>query len=365
MSTKEGAFRNRKNPVDLKKTEEFAHKVLEDTSSATTVIMSAIGDRLGLFKDLAENGAATSEEVAQRAKIHERYAREWLGGMTAAGYLTYDPGTRRFLLPPDHVPALAEEGGPMFFGGIHSELLGMIQVYDQVIEAFRNGGGVDPGNYPSGFYDGLDRFTSNWHNNLLIQQWIPSVPHILSRLKQGITVADVGSGRGRALVNLAKAFPRSLFVGYDIFEPNLRYAMEFARAEGVADRVKFVERDVSKGLPEDYDLITTFDVIHDAVDPRGILRSIRKGLKPDGIYLCLDINCSDKLEENVGPLGALFYGFSIMYCMTTSLAKGGEGLGTLGLPLSKLEELAKEAGFSEVRRLPLENPFNNLYELRP
>ncbi|MFQ5837830.1 MAG: hypothetical protein ACE5HJ_03510 [Thermoplasmata archaeon] len=118
-------------------------------------------------------------------------------------------------------------------------------------------------------------------------------------------------------------------------------------------------------MPEDYDLIKTFDVVHDAVDPRGILRSIRKGLKPDGTYLCLDINCSDKLEENVGPLGALFHGFSIMYCMTTSLATGGEGLGTLGLPLSKLEELAKEAGFSEVRQLPLENPFNNLYELRP
>lgn len=167
MSTKDGAFRNRKNPVELKKTEEFAHRVLEDISSATTVIMSAIGDRLGLFKDLAENGAATSEEVAQRAKIHERYAREWLGGMTAAGYLIYDPETRRFSLPPDHVPALAEEGGPMFFGGIHSELLGMIQVYDQVIESFRNGGGVDPGNYPS-------EFTTAWTDSRRIGTIISS-----------------------------------------------------------------------------------------------------------------------------------------------------------------------------------------------
>ncbi|MFQ6013433.1 MAG: methyltransferase domain-containing protein [Thermoplasmata archaeon] len=344
---------------------EFVERVLGDTASTATVVMAALGDRLGLFKDLAKDGEATSEELAQRSGIHERYAREWLHGMTTAGYLAYDPETHRFSLPSDHVPVLAEEGGPMFFGGVHSELLGMIQVYDQVADSFRTGGGVAQSDYPESVYDDMDRFTSNWHNNLLLQEWIPLLPHIQGRLEDGIAVADVGCGRGRAAVNLAKAFPRSRFVGYDIFEPNLRFATELARETGVGDRVAFEQWDVARALPEKYDLITTFDVLHDAADPGGILRSIREGLKSDGTYLCLDIKCSDQLEENVGPIGAFMYGFSLVYCMTTSLARGGVGLGTMGLPPSTLEAMAEEAGFSEVRVLPLDNPFNNLYELRP
>jgi 2-polyprenyl-3-methyl-5-hydroxy-6-metoxy-1,4-benzoquinol methylase len=130
-------------------------------------------------------------------------------------------------------------------------------------------------------------------------------------------------------------------------------------------RIRFEARDVARGLPEKFDVITTFDVVHDAVDPMGLLRSIRAGLKDDGIYVCLDINCSHKLEENIGPLGAMFHGFSVMYCMTTSLANGGAGLGTLGFHEHRVNEMCREAGFGVVRRVPLENPFNNLYELRP
>ena len=129
--------------------------------------------------------------------------------------------------------------------------------------------------------------------------------------------------------------------------------------------MRLEHRDVSTGLPEQYDVITTFDVIHDAIDPRGLLRTIRQALRPDGRYVCLDINCAERLEGNAGPLGSLFYGFSVLYCMTTSLSGHGEGLGTAGLPEGKLQELSREAGFSRVRRVPLENPFNNLYELQP
>jgi hypothetical protein len=137
-----------------------------------------------------------------------------------------------------------------------------------------------------------------------------------------------------------------------------------ANEASVEDRVRFEQRDVSKGLPATYDLVTTFDVIHDAVDPAGLLRVIRESLNPGGSYLCLDVNCSDKLEENVGPLGAMFYSISLLYCMTTSLANHGAGLGTVGLHEPKLRELSKQAGFGSCRKLPLENPFNNLYELQ-
>jgi 2-polyprenyl-3-methyl-5-hydroxy-6-metoxy-1,4-benzoquinol methylase len=350
-------------PVDQEKVHDFVGKVLGDTSGLTTTILAALGDRLNLFKTLAAHGPATSAELAKAASINERYAREWLGGMASAGYVQYDPATRRFTLPPEHVPVLAEEAGPMYFGGAHQMLLGTFGVLDQLTTAFRQGGGVAQPEYSEDWWAGMERFTGGWFENLLLPQWIPAMPRVREGLERGVDVADVGCNRGRALMKLARAFPRSRFVGYDVFEPAIRLATERAAAAGLADRIRFEQRDVSKELPEQFDVITTFDVIHDAVDPLGLLRTIRQALRPGGTYVCLDINCSDKLQENAGPLGALFHGFSVLYCMTTSLSRGGAGLGTVGLPESKLKELATQAGFADVRRVPLENPFNNLYEV--
>jgi len=350
-------------PVDQEKVHDFVGKVLGDTSGLTTTILAALGDRLNLFKTLAAHGPATSAELAKAASINERYAREWLGGMASAGYVQYDPATRRFTLPPEHVPVLAEEAGPMYFGGAHQMLLGTFGVLDQLTTAFRQGGGVAQPEYSEDWWAGMERFTGGWFENLLLPQWIPAMPRVREALERGVDVADVGCNRGRALMKLARAFPRSRFVGYDVFEPAIRLATERAAAAGLADRIRFEQRDVSKELPGQFDVITTFDVIHDAVDPLGLLRTIRQALRPGGTYVCLDINCSDKLQENAGPLGALFHGFSVLYCMTTSLSRGGAGLGTVGLPESKLKELATEAGFVDVRRVPLENPFNNLYEV--
>jgi 2-polyprenyl-3-methyl-5-hydroxy-6-metoxy-1,4-benzoquinol methylase len=352
------------HPIDQQKTEQFVHKVLGDTSALTTVVLGALGDRLGLFKNLHAQGPASSAELAKRAGVQERYAREWLRAMASAGYLTYDPATHRFTLPAEHAPVLAQETGPVFFGGLWEMVMGMLHPIDKLTQSFREGGGVAQAEYPDATYHGMDRFTAGWFENLLVQQWLPCVPAVKADLETGIDVADVGCGRGRAVIKFAQAFPKSRIVGYDIYQPNIDRAMANAQAAGVAPRVKFERLDASKAIPGQYDLLTTFDVIHDAVDPLGLLRTIRQALRPGGSYLCLDINCSDKPEENTGPLGALFYGFSMTYCMTTSLANGGEGLGTCGLPESKLRELALAAGFGSVRKLPLENPFNNLYELK-
>jgi 2-polyprenyl-3-methyl-5-hydroxy-6-metoxy-1,4-benzoquinol methylase len=340
-----------REPVDQQRIEQFVHKVLADTSATTTTVLGAIGDRLGLFRDLDAHGPATSREFARRTGIHERYGREWLSAMASAGYLAYEPATGQFVLPAEHAPALAHETGPVFFGGVWDMLLGMFQPVDKLMQSFKNGGGVAQSDYPDATYHGMDRFTA--------------VPAVQAGLERGIDVADVGCGRGRAVIKLGQTYPRSRVVGYDIYRPNVDRAIANAQAAGVAERVRFERLDASREIPGQYDLITTFDVIHDAVDPRGLLRKIRQALRPEGTYLCLDINCSDRLEQNAGPLGALFYGFSVMYCMTTSLAAGGEALGTCGLPEPKLGELALEAGFRTVRRLPLENPFNNLYEVTP
>jgi len=200
--------------------------------------------------------------------------------MASAGYVRYDPATSRFLLPPEHIPALAQESGPMYFGGAHQMLLGTFGVLDELTKAFRQGGGVAQVAYAEDWWAGMERFTAGWFENLLLQEWIPAMPRVRGALERGANVADVGCNRGRALLKLAQAFPRSQFVGYDVFEPAIRLAEERAAAAGVAKRVRFERRDVSQGLPEQFDIITTFDVIHDAVDPLGLLRAIRQALRP-------------------------------------------------------------------------------------
>jgi SAM-dependent methyltransferase len=351
--------------IDAARQEEFVGKVVEQISGTMTTLLGAVGDRLGLFKNLAEQGAATSAELASRTKLNERYLREWLGGMATAGYLNYQGTTKRFSLPAEHASVLAHENGPFFVGGMYQMLPAFTGVFDQVLTAFRSGGGVSQSHYSEMMWDGLERFTCTWFENLLLQQWIPAMPDVKAHLERGCDLADAGCGRGHALIKLALAFPRSRYVGYDNFGPTVVRATANAREANVSNRVRFEERDVSKGLPSQFDVITTFDVVHDAVDPLQLLQSIRRALRPDGVYVCLDINCSEKLEENANPLGAMFHGVSVFYCMTTSLANHGAGLGTLGFHEAKVRELCEKAGFSSVRRVPLENPFNNLYEAKP
>ncbi|HEY7124436.1 MAG TPA: class I SAM-dependent methyltransferase [Ktedonobacterales bacterium] len=350
--------------LDQAKTEAFVGKVLSDTAGLAVTVMSSIGDRLGLFKELAR-APATSAELAQRAYVNERYSREWLAAMASAGYLEYDPTSQRFTFPPEHVSVLAQEGGPVFLAGVQEEMVGLVGPIKHLMHAFRSGGGVPYSAYDYSTWEGIERFTNGWFENLLIPVWLPAMPAVQAKLERGALVADVGCGHGRALIKLAQAFPQSRYVGYEVFAPFVARATANAQEAGVADRVTFHHLDVSQGFPEQYDVITTFDVVHDAVNPRGLLKAICAGLRPDGRYVCLEINSSDKLEENAGTIGAFFYSCSVLYCMTTSLAGHGEGLGTAGLPEPKMRELCEEAGFSTVRRVPLENPFNILYEIAP
>jgi hypothetical protein len=253
------------------------HKVLGDTSATMTTLLASIGDRLGLFKDLAANGPGTSAEVARRTGSNERYVREWLGGMATAGYLEYDAPSCRFSLPAEHAAALAAEGGPFFFGGIYEMIPALVAVFDQVTEAFRQRGGVRQANYPPAVWDGLERSSAGWFNNLLLEQWIPAMPAVQSKLQCGVRVADVGCGRGRALIKLAQAFPACTYFGYDMYGPAIGEATARAKEARVQDRVTFHQVDVSNGLPAEYDVITTFDVIHDAVE-RHLPHSVKQPL---------------------------------------------------------------------------------------
>ena len=346
--------------------EAFADKVLVDYAGANAFFLASIGDRLGLFGELAENGTATSGELAGRTGLQERYVREWLGGMAAAGYLDYEPSTTRYSLPAEHVPVLAQEAGPAFFGCAFFDFsTNFGETYHQLLDAFRTGGGVSQEAYGAEVAESIERFTAPWFEHMLVAEWLPEMPVVMTKLTEGASVCDIGCGRGRAVIKLAQAYSKSTFVGLDVYEPAVRAAEAAAENAGVADRVRFEIRDAADGLGGRYDVITTFDVVHDSVDPGAILRAIRAALEPNGRYVCVEINCADRPEGNTGPLGTVLYGLSLAYCLPVSLAEGGAGLGTLGLPESKLTELALEAGFSEVRRLPIENPFNSVYEISP
>src|ERR1700759_3755401 len=225
--------------MDENRAAEFTGRVLADSAAVATIVLAALGERPGPFQDMAEHGPATSGDLAGRTGLSERYVREWLGGMFAAGYLDYDDAQQRYALPAEHVPTLAAEPGPAFFGGVHQELIGAIQRYDQVAEAFRRGGGVRPAALPPEVWAGPSRFTAQWHQNMLVQQWLPLVPQTTAKLRAGARGAAVGCCTGRALSAPARPFPSIPAPGYDVPPPSVGQARRAAAEAGLADRVSY------------------------------------------------------------------------------------------------------------------------------
>jgi SAM-dependent methyltransferase len=353
--------------LDMGKVQTFAFKVIGDITACQMGPLSTVGDRLGLFTTLAESGAVTSAEFAERAKIQERYAREWLSAMACHGYIDYDDTTKRFTISPEHAFCLVNQDSPFYL----LSAMTMSQPYwanvDLLAEAFKHGGGVPQERYGEHFWCGFERFTRPGFVNNLVQDWIPALEGVDAKLRAGGSVADVGCGNGQALIHLAAGYPNAKLVGYDNYAPAIKQANANAEAAGVADRVRYEVCDVTKGIPGQYDLITTFDVVHDMPRPRPALKEIRQSLAPGGTYFVLEFNFSGDLQENINHpmgIGAFGYSASTNYCMTQALAAGGEGTGTC-MGEAKAHELATEAGFSHFRRLDFpQNPFNLFYEIR-
>ena len=343
----------------------FGLRVVDDMAGALASYMCALGDRLGLFATLAQDGPCTPAELSDRTGLDSRYARDWLACLASRGYLERSRDDGRYELPPDRAATLADATGPMFMGGAYDQLTGLVGPLDRIAEAALDGGGVPPDAYGDDMHRGMERMSAVWFEHLLVPVWIAAMPGVQRRLEAGADVADVGCGAGRALVTLAEAFPRSRFSGFDVFAPSLARARDRAAGAGVAERVRFEQHDAVHGLPRRYDLVTLFDVLHDIADPVGVLRGIRRSLKPDGALLLMEMNGADRHEDNAGPMATILLATSVLYCLPTSIAMGGEGLGTLGLPERRVRELCEEAGLRAVRRLPVENPFNVLYEVRP
>jgi len=349
--------------VDWGKVKEFAGLMMNDLGAAMQGALTYIGDRLGIFKALAGAGAVTSVELAERTGFNERYLREWLGAMTAAKYISYDPATSRYSMSPEHAMILADENSQFFMGGFMQMVVPEVAIAPKLLESFRTGKGLPQSEYPPEVFEAIERGSAPIYRHQLIRKWMPAMPQAVERLNAGGTALDVGCGSGRAVIALAIAYPNAHVFGYDAHPGSVERARANAKAAGVADRVTFDVVDCTRLPAEQFDFIATFDVIHDSVDPVGLLKSIRNALKSDGTYLMVEVNVSNRPEDNINPMGRMMYSASTLYCMTVSLAHGGAGIGALmGEP--KARELVDTAGFSSFKRLPVKDAFSVLYEIR-
>jgi 2-polyprenyl-3-methyl-5-hydroxy-6-metoxy-1,4-benzoquinol methylase len=342
---------------------EFAFKVVNELGAAMAAPHVYIGDQLGLFKTLATSGPVTVDQLATTTGLQERYLREWSAAMAASGYLDYDPAARTFALPPAKAMVLANDDSPVFVMGFAQMLPDHYKVIPGIMRAFRDGGGVPYSDFTDDTFIGTERFFRPGYVNFPAQQWIPATG-LEAKLKAGAKVADVGCGRGQAICTLATAFPNSQFTGFDNHAPGIEGARKNAEKAGVTKNTTFDVRP-STELPQtaEFDLVCTLDALHDMVDPHGAGRSIYGALKPGGAWFITEPNVADELQENLNPVGRVFYSVSMLQCMTASLAHGGAGYGACMGP-AKIRKVAEEAGFSSFERLPIENPFNQFFLAR-
>ena len=350
--------------LDLEKAKQVAQLVVGDVGTVVHGALCYIGDRTGLFKAMAGAGPLTVEQLAGKTGLSARYVREWLGAMATARYVGYDAAADTYLLTPEYAAVLADEDSPFFVGSYFQMAQAAVTVAPKVAEAFKTGKGVTQSEYPVSFFEAAERNSRTRYLHKLLRKWIPAMPQVVERLSAGGTAADVGCGGGRAAIMIAQAFPAARLFGYDIHAESVERARRNAEAESVADRVSFEVLDGGHLPAAKFDFVSTFDVVHDAVDPVGLMSAIRRSLKDDGTYLVQEVNVSDKVEENMKPLGKMIYSVSTLYCMTTSLAHGGAGIGT-AMGENKARELASAAGFKRFTRLPVKDDFAVLYELRP
>ncbi len=349
--------------LDHDKTAKFLWQVVNDVGTALHGALSFIGDRLGLFKTMAAAGPVTVDELARRTRLDRRYLQEWLDAMTAAQYVEHDPETRRYRLPPEHALVVADETSPLFVGGFLEFIVPCVSQAPKLVRAFRRGKGVPQRAYPPETFEAIERASASWYRHRLVQEWLPTMPEVVQKLRAGGTYADVGCGSGRAAITVARAFEHAHVFGFDNHAGSIARARRNARAEGLGRRVTFEARDAKRLPAGRFDLVSTFDVVHDAADPVGLMKAIGRSLAPGGTFLVLETNAAPTVEGNVNPIGKFLYSVSTLYCMTQSLAANGAGLGAaMGEP--KARELAAKAGFGHFRRLPVEDPFAVLYELK-
>ena len=346
--------------LDQVKAETFAERMVGVLNEGAIALMTSIGHRTGLFDAMAGLPPSTSEQIGSAAGLNERYVREWLGAMVVGGIVEHDPENATYHLPREHGAFLTRAASPDNIAAFaqYIPLLGSVE--DGIVESFKNGGGVPYSAFPR-FHEVMAEDSGQTVLPALTEHILPLVPGLVERLEKGIDVLDVGCGSGRALNLMARTFPNSRFLGYDLSEEAIARARTEAQEHGTTN-ARFEVKDAAT-LDEEarYDLITTFDAVHDQADPAAVLKGIANALREDGIYLMQDIAGSSHPHNNLDhPIGPFLYTISCMHCMTVSLAQGGEGLGAMWGE-EKAKDMLEEAGFTKVEVEQLPHDFQNYY----
>jgi SAM-dependent methyltransferase len=347
--------------IDLVEVETFGGQMMGFLNGASAALMLSVGHRLGLLDAMAGRPPSTSAEVAAATSLDERYVREWLGAMATAGVVRYDGGRDAFLLPAEHAALTTRAAGPNNFAAFMQLIPMLAGVEDEIIERFRSGGGVPYTAYHR-FHETMAELSGAVFDANLVAAALPLVPGLIEKLERGIDVADIATGSGHAVNVMARAFPNSRFVGFDLSDD----AIERGRAEAAAwqlDNATFEATDVAAlGRQDQFDFITTFDAVHDQARPRVVVKAIYDALRPSGSWLCVDVQASSNVGENLAhPIGTFGYTVSCLHCMTVSLAYGGEGLGAMW-GVQKAKEIFAEAGFTDVTiHTVAGDPMNSYY----
>src|SRR5215213_5119048 len=333
---------NTANKIDEQKLHEFMIKAVGDIASTMSAMLVIIGDRLGLYKAMAEFGyPITSEELAQKTSTNERYIREWLANQAAGGYITYNAANEKYTLPSEQAMALADENSPVYVHGAYQSIKSFFKDEEKFIEVFK----------------------TNYVGNL-VSSWIHSLDGIEEKLKQGAKVADIGCGYGISTILMAKEYPNSKFYGFDNHNPSIEQAKEQSRKEGITSNLEFSSVSASdESIGNDYDLITFFDCLHDMGDPIGAMKFAKQSLKPDGTCMIIEPMANDKVEDNLNLVGRIYYAASTVVCVPNSLADNGPALGAQAGE-KRIKEIVEAVGFTKFRRAT-QTPFNIIYEVKP
>ncbi len=349
--------------IDEAKLNAFMGRFVGDLGAVMHAATVVVGDQLGLYKTLAE-APMTADELASRTSTDPRYIREWLSAQAASGYVDYDAATERFSLGEEQALALAVEGSPAFVPGAFQMAVAQFRAIPKMIDAFRSGDGFGWHEHDVSLFHGCERFFRPGYAVNLVASWLPSLDGMVPKLERGASVADVGCGHGASTLIMAEAFPNSTFVGFDYHEPSVLHARAAAEKAGVSDRVRFEVASAKSFPAASYDLVAVFDCLHDMGDPVGAAAHVRSTLAPDGAWMIVEPFANDRLEDNLNPVGRVFYSASTFICTPASRSQ------EVGLCLgaqsgeSRMRDVVTKGGFGRFRRAA-ETPFNLVYEARP
>jgi SAM-dependent methyltransferase len=349
--------------VDMNKLNAFIGQFVADLGASVHTGMVVIGEKLGLYKALAE-GSFSVAELAKKTKTDERYLREWLSSQAAGGYIIYDAATDKFSLNEEQKLTLAVEDSPAYLPGAFELALGSLAAVPRITESFRSGAGMGWHEHEDGVFHGCEKFFRPGYVANLVSSWIPALDGVQEKLEAGARVADVGCGKGASTLLMAKAFPKSQFFGFDYHDKSIEAAREQANRDGVADRVTFEVASAKEFPGKDYDFVAVFDCLHDMGDPAGAAAHVRHSLVKDGTWMIVEPFANDQLKDNLNPVGRVYYSFSTLLCTPCSRSQ------EVGLCLgaqageARIREVVTSAGFKRFRRAT-ETPFNIVYEARP